>query len=115
LAGSAAYALCEARKWPIGLARKPMQAKAFYTTIVVATLSGIAITVSPLDPIKALFWSAVINGVVSVPVMAMMMLITSNKKIMGKFVLAGILKYVGWLATGVMAAAALGMGITANL
>jgi NRAMP (natural resistance-associated macrophage protein)-like metal ion transporter len=115
LAGSAAYALCEARKWPIGLARKPMQAKAFYTTIVVATLSGIAITVSPLDPIKALFWSAVINGVVSVPVMTMMMLITSNKKIMGKFVLTGILKYVGWLATGVMAAAALGMGITANL
>src|SRR5450432_3964284 len=103
LAGSAAYALCEARKWPIGLARKPMQAKAFYSTIVIATLSGIAITFSPLDPIKALFWSAVINGMVAVPVMAMMMLITSNKKIMGKFVLTGILKYVGWLATGVMA------------
>lgn len=115
LAGSAAYALCEARKWPIGLARKPMQAKAFYSTIVIATLSGISITVSPMDPIKALFWSAVINGVVSVPVMAMMMLITSNKTIMGKFVLTGILKYVGWLATGVMAAAALGMGITAQL
>jgi Mn2+/Fe2+ NRAMP family transporter len=57
----------------------------------------------------------VINGVVSIPVMTMMMLITSNKKIMGKFVLTGILKYVGWLATAVMAAAALGMGITAQL
>jgi NRAMP (natural resistance-associated macrophage protein)-like metal ion transporter len=115
LAGSAAYALCEAQKWPIGLARKPLQAKAFYTTIVIATLSGIAITFSPLDPIKALFWSAVINGVVSVPVMAMMMLITSNKKIMGQFVLKGGLKYVGWIATAIMAAAAIGMGITAQL
>ena len=115
LAGSAAYALGEARKWPTGLARKPMQAKAFYSTIVIATLSGIAITFSPLDPIKALFWSAVINGVVSVPIMVMMMLITSNKKIMGKFVLTGALKVGGWLATAVMAAAALGMGITAQL
>jgi Mn2+/Fe2+ NRAMP family transporter len=115
LAGSAAYALCEAQKWPIGLARKPQQAKAFYTTIVIATLSGIAITFSPLDPLKALFWSAVINGVVSVPVIAMMILITSNKKIMGQFVLKGGLKYVGWIATAVMAAAAIGMGITAQL
>jgi NRAMP (natural resistance-associated macrophage protein)-like metal ion transporter len=115
LAGSAAYALCEGRKWPTGLARKPLQATAFYTTIVVATLTGIAITFSPLDPIKALFWSAVINGVVSVPVMTMMMLIVSNKKIMGQFVVSGALKYVGWLATAVMAAAALGMGITAQL
>ena len=115
LAGSSAYALGESLKWPTGLARKPLQAKAFYATIVVSTLAGIAITFSPLDPIKALFWSAVINGVVSVPVMAMMMLITSNKKIMGKFVLTGALKYVGWLATAVMALAALGMAITAQL
>jgi len=115
LAGSAAYALCEAQRWPIGLARKPKRAKAFYTTIAIATLSGVAITLSPLDPIKALFWSAVINGVVAVPVMAMMMLITSNKNIMGKFVLKGALRLVGWVATGVMAAAALGMGITAKL
>jgi NRAMP (natural resistance-associated macrophage protein)-like metal ion transporter len=114
LAGSAAYALGEAQKWPIGLSRKPMQAKAFYATIVIATLSGIAITFSPMNPIKALFWSAVINGVVSVPVMVMMMLITSNKKIMGTFVLTGALKVVGWLATAVMTAAALGMGITAQ-
>ena len=114
LAGSAAYALCESRKWPTGLARKPLKARAFYATIVIATLSGVVITVSPLDPIKALFWSAVINGVVSVPVMAMMMLITSNKRIMGKFVVTGGLKYVGWVATAVMAAAAAGMAITAQ-
>jgi len=112
LAGSAAYALCESRQWPSGLARKPLQAKAFYATIVIATLSGIAITFSPLDPIKALFWSAVINGVVSVPVMAMMMLITSNKKIMGKFILTDGLKIVGWLATAIMAAAAAAMAIS---
>jgi NRAMP (natural resistance-associated macrophage protein)-like metal ion transporter len=115
LAGSAAYALCEARRLPIGLARKPLQAKAFYGTITVATLGGILMTFTPLDPIKALFWSAVVNGVVAVPVMAMMMLITSNRKIMGKFVVTGILRDIGWLATAVMAAAAAGMGITASL
>src|SRR6202011_5431060 len=65
LAGSAAYALGEARKWPIGLARRPKQAKAFYAAIVVATLGGVGMSLSPLDPIKALFWSAVINGVVA--------------------------------------------------
>jgi Mn2+/Fe2+ NRAMP family transporter len=114
LAGSAAYALCESRKWPTGLARKPLKARAFYATIVIATLSGVVITVSPLDPIKALFWSAVINGVVSVPVMAMMMLITSNKRIMGTFVVTGGLKYIGWVATAVMALAAAGMAVTAQ-
>lgn len=115
LAGSAAYAFCEARRLPAGLNRKPLQAKAFYGTIVVATLAGIAITFSPIDPIKALFWSAVINGVVAVPVMVTMMLISSNKKIMGKFRISGTLRYVGWLATAVMAAATAGMGITALL
>ena len=112
LAGSAAYAVGEAFKWPIGLDRKPKKARAFYATIVIATLCGIAITLSPLDPIKALFWSAVINGVVAVPVMAMMMFISSNKRIMGKFVVTGILRAVGWLATGIMAAASIGMVAT---
>ena len=115
LAGSAAYAIGEAFKWPTGLDRKPARARAFYGTIVVATLSGIAITFSPLDPIKALFWSAVINGLVAVPVMAMMMFISSNKNIMGKFAVKGVLRSLGWLATGVMAAAAIVMGVTAIL
>jgi Mn2+/Fe2+ NRAMP family transporter len=109
LAGSAAYGIGEAFKWQTGLDRKPKKARAFYATIVIATLSGIAITFSPLDPIKALFWSAVINGLVAVPVMAMMMLISSNKRIMGKFVVTGILRVVGWLTTGVMAAACIVM------
>ena len=115
LAGSAAYAIGEAFRWPTGLDRKPKKAPAFYGTIVIATLSGIAITFSPLDPIKALFWSAVINGLVAVPVMAMMMFISSNKNIMGKFAVKGVLRNVGWLATGVMAAAAIVMIFTTVL
>jgi NRAMP (natural resistance-associated macrophage protein)-like metal ion transporter len=112
LAGSAAYALGEARKWPLGLAREPFKARAFYATVVIATLAGVAISLSPLDPIKALFWSAVINGVVAVPVMVMMMLITSNAAIMRKFVVTGPRRAVGWLATAVMAVAAVGMIVT---
>jgi len=115
LAGSAAYAIGEALKWPTGLDRKPKKAQAFYGTIVAATLSGIAITLSPLDPIKALFWSAVINGLVAVPVMTSMMFMSSNKKVMGKYAVKGILRTVGWLATGVMAAAAIVMIATAIL
>lgn len=113
LAGSAAYALAEARRWPEGLARKPKAAKAFYATIAMATMVGAAINFSPINPIKALFWSAVINGVVAVPVMAIMMLMTASPKIMGKFTVGGALRAVGWSATAVMAAAVVGMGITA--
>jgi NRAMP (natural resistance-associated macrophage protein)-like metal ion transporter len=112
LAGSAAYALGEARRWPVGLARKPKKAKAFYLTIVGATFVGTLITFSPLDPVKALFWSAVINGVVAVPVMVMMMLMVSNKNIMGGFIITGLLRFIGWAATVVMGIAAAVMGIT---
>ena len=68
LAGSAAYAVGEACKWPVGFARKPGQAPAFYGTLALSTILGMGITLTPLDPIKALYWSAVINGVVAVPV-----------------------------------------------
>ena len=112
LAGSAAYALGEARRWPVGLARKPKQGKAFYATIAVAMLGGAALNFAPINPIKALFWSAVINGVVAVPVMAVMMLMGRNRKIMGEFVLGGWLLTSGWLATGVMGACVLGMVVT---
>jgi Mn2+/Fe2+ NRAMP family transporter len=113
LAGSAAYAVGEACKWPVGLARRPLAAKAFYGTIAIATLLGMAINFSPIDPIKALFWSAVINGVVAVPVVATMMLITTNPRIMGSFTITGPLRTIGWIATVTMAAAAIGMGVTA--
>jgi Mn2+/Fe2+ NRAMP family transporter len=109
LAGSAAYALAEARKWPEGLARKPRKAKAFYATIAVATLLGVLINFSPVSPIKALYWSAVINGVAAVPIMAMMMHMTANKRVMGDFPISDGLRIVGWGATAVMAMAVAAM------
>ncbi len=115
LAGSAAYALGESRRWPVGLARRPKHAKAFYGTIVIATLVGTGICFSPLDPIRALFWSAVLNGLVAAPVMAMMMIMVSNERIMGKFIIGGALRVTGWIATAAMAAASAGMILTAAL
>ena len=109
LAGSAAYALGEALNWPVGLARQWYQARAFYGTIAVATALGVAMNYLPIDPMKALFWSAVINGVAAVPIMAIMMLIATRKKIMGSFTLPLALRLLGWIATAVMALAALAM------
>jgi NRAMP (natural resistance-associated macrophage protein)-like metal ion transporter len=112
LAGSAAYAVGEALKWRVGLAQRPGRAPAFYGTIAVATLVGAALNFSPLDPIKALFWSAVINGVAAVPIMVMIMLMGSRKAVMGQFTLKPLLKTLGWLATAVMTSAAVGMFAT---
>ena len=109
LAGSAAYAVGEAFGWHVGLARKLRRAPSFYAVIAIATVVGAALNFTPIDPIKALFWSAVINGVVAVPVMLLMMLLASRPKIMGRFTLSRGLKVVGWAATGVMALAAVGM------
>ncbi len=109
LAGSAAYAVGEAFGWHVGLARKFSRAHAFYATIAASMLIGAALNFTPIDPIKALFWSAVINGVVAVPVMAMMLLLGANQAVMGQFALTRGLKAVGWLATAVMAVAAVGM------
>jgi len=112
LAGSAAYAVGEALHWRVGLAQRPGRARAFYGTIVVATLVGAMLNFSPLDPIKALFWSAVINGVVAVPIMVMIMLMASRRQVMGQFTLTPWLMSLGWLATAAMAAAAIGMFVT---
>jgi NRAMP (natural resistance-associated macrophage protein)-like metal ion transporter len=112
LAGSSAYALGETFGWHVGLARKPNRAKAFYGCIAVATLIGVLLNFSPIDPIKALFWSAVVNGVVAAPVMVLMMLLASNKAVMGDFKLHAGLKLVGWLSTLVMAAAAIALFAT---
>ncbi len=109
LAGSAAYALGEALNWPVGLARQWYQARAFYGTIAVATALGVAMNYLPIDPMKALFWSAVINGVAAVPIMAIMMLIATRKKVMGSFTLPLALRLLGWIATAVMALAAFAM------
>jgi NRAMP (natural resistance-associated macrophage protein)-like metal ion transporter len=112
LAGSAAYALGEARGWPVGLARKPRQAKAFYGAIAAATLVGALMNFTPIDPIKALFWSAVINGVAAAPIMAMMMVLTMRRDIMGGFTLPRPLQAIGWLATIVMGLATVAMIVT---
>jgi NRAMP (natural resistance-associated macrophage protein)-like metal ion transporter len=109
LAGSAAYAVGEARRWPVGLTRQPKEAVAFYTTLAAATGLGVAITLSPIDPIKALYWTAVINGIIAVPVMTVMMLMTAQSKIMGKFVVKGWLRWIGWASTVTMAACVVGM------
>jgi NRAMP (natural resistance-associated macrophage protein)-like metal ion transporter len=112
LAGSAAYAISEARKWPVGLGRKPEKAKGFYATLAIATMLGVALNFSPINPIKALYWSAVINGVVAVPIMITMMHMTGNPKIMGKFPIHDGLRWIGWMATAVMALAVIVMGMT---
>jgi Mn2+/Fe2+ NRAMP family transporter len=112
LAGSAAYAVGEALKWRVGLAHRPGRAPAFYGTIALATLIGASLNFTPLDPIKALFWSAVINGVAAVPIMVMIMLMASRQKVMGQFALRPVLRAFGWLATAVMAVAAIGMFAT---
>ena len=105
LAGSAAYAVAEAMEWPTGLARLPRDAKAFYGTIVAGTLIGVAINFVHIDPIKALFWTAVINGVVAVPLMIVMMLMTMRPEVMGEFTLPRPLWAIGWLSTAAMALA----------
>ncbi len=109
LAGAAAYGISEARRWPVGLARQPKQAAAFYFTIAAATAVGMAISFSPIDPIKALFWTAVINGVVAVPLMIVIMLMTADHRVMGKFTIKGWLRVLGWLSTVTMFAAVAGM------
>jgi NRAMP (natural resistance-associated macrophage protein)-like metal ion transporter len=109
LAGSAAYAIGESRGWKCGLEYKPWEAIGFYTVIGVATLLGIGIDWSSLDPIKALFWSAVINGIVAVPIMVAMMIVASRHSAMGKFTTRPLLLVFGWTATGVMAVAAVAM------
>ncbi len=105
LACSAAYALGEARRWPVGLSRRPLQARAFYVTIVAATLLGAALNVTAVSPIKALVWAAVINGIVAAPVMTLLMLMARSRQVMGNFMISGKLAIIGWVATLVMAAA----------
>lgn len=109
LAGSAAYAMAGAFKWSSSLALEPMRAKGFYSIIATSTLIGVALCFTAIDPIKALYWSAVINGVISVPIMVLMLLMASRAEIMGKFTLNPALKLMGWLCAGVMAVAVIAM------
>ncbi len=112
LAGSAAYAMSGAFKWKSSLEHEPAVAPRFYGIIVVATLAGVGLVFAPIDPIKALYWSAVINGVISIPIMAVMMLMASRVDIMGRLVITRGLKVSGWLCAAVMAAAVAAMFLT---
>src|SRR5262249_57224193 len=90
------------------------KAKAFYAMLTIATMIGVALNFSPINPIKALYWSAVINGVVAVPVMVAMMHMTANPKVMGKFPVHDGLRLIGWMATAVMAAGSIARGAQAG-
>jgi len=109
LAGSGGYALSEAMGWRAGLGRRVRDARGFYGVIAISVLAGLVIQYSPINPMKALFWSAVINGVVAVPLMIVVILLASNKKVMGEFTAGRPLLIMGWMATAVMGAAALCM------
>lgn len=109
LAGSVAYAAGEARGWRTGLERPLNEAQPFYIVIALAIAVGIGVDYSPLDPIKALVWSAVVNGVIVVPIMAAMMVVASRRKIMGDYVAARWQVVLGWGATAVMTVAAVAM------
>jgi Mn2+/Fe2+ NRAMP family transporter len=103
LAGATAYAVADSFSWRQGLDRKLFEAKEFYAIIAFATLGGTLLDFTPIDPIKALFWSAVINGVIAVPIMVVMMLMAVRPEVMGPFVIRRRLQFLGWLATVAMA------------
>jgi NRAMP (natural resistance-associated macrophage protein)-like metal ion transporter len=109
LAGSAAFAVGELNGWTCGLEYRPWKAPAFYGVITAATLIGVAMDWAPIDPIRALYWSAVVNGVIAVPIMAAMMVVASRRPQMGRFTVPLSLKLFGWLAVAVMAAATAAM------
>jgi len=108
LAGSAAYAVSETFRWRASLESEPKKAPRFYSVIAAATILGIALNFFGLDPIRALYWSAVLNGIVAVPLMFVLMIMSHNETIVGQFRLSLALRTFGWLATIVMLVASLG-------
>jgi NRAMP (natural resistance-associated macrophage protein)-like metal ion transporter len=112
LTGSAAYAVCEGFRWPQGLDRKPGQAKGFYTVIVLATLAGTLLNFGGINPIDALFWTAVLNGFLAPPLLVVLMLVSNNRAVMGDRVNGRILNVLGWVTTVIMFAAAVGLALT---
>jgi NRAMP (natural resistance-associated macrophage protein)-like metal ion transporter len=112
LAGATAYAVGEGRRWPVGLARKPKEAAAFYAVLALSAGIGIALNFTPINPISALYWSAVVNGVLAVPVMVLLMLMARRHDVMGTFVInKGALYWLGWLSTAAMMLSVIAMGV----
>jgi Mn2+/Fe2+ NRAMP family transporter len=114
LTGSSAYAVAETFGWKYGLDTKPGEAKQFYAIIVVSTLIGMLINFVGINPIKALFWTAVINGVIAPPLLIVIMLVANNKEVMGKRTNSRTANVLGWLTCALMFAAAAGMFLTWN-
>lgn len=112
LAGSAAYAMSGAFDWDCSLELAPGKAKRFYAIIGVSTLVGAGLCFTPINPIKALYWSAVINGVLAVPIMILMMFMATNRNVVGDIQLHAFWKITGWICTFVMALAVAVMGLT---
>jgi NRAMP (natural resistance-associated macrophage protein)-like metal ion transporter len=117
LAGSAAYAVAEAAGWhgSLSLKLERGEGRGFYGVIAAATLGGVALCFTPMDPVRELFWSAVINGVIAVPIMAVMMLLASRPSVMGTHVIGQRLQLLGWLATGAMALTLVALVVTSLL
>jgi Mn2+/Fe2+ NRAMP family transporter len=111
LASSAAYAVAEAFGWREGLERHWREAKKFYAIIGIATLAGTALDFTPVDPMKALYWSAVINGVVAVPIMAAMMTLVARERVMGRFTSSRRTRWLGWGGTALMGGAVAMMAV----
>lgn len=109
LAGSTAYAIAETFRWPEGLNKHLAQAWGFYGVVALGIGLGVALNFTPINPIDALYWSAVINGLVAGPLMIVLMLIVSNRKVMGKFTASPLLRVGGWSATAVMLASGIGL------
>ena len=111
LASSGAYAVAEAFGWPEGLERHWGEAKGFYAIIGIATIVGTGLDFSPIDPMKALYWSAVINGVVSVPIMVAMMVLSAKPDVMGPLPVRRKTRFLGWGAVALMTVAVFMMGL----
>jgi len=112
LVGSSAYAVAEAANWRGSMSDRPKKARAFYGVMAVAMALGLALNYLGLNAVKMLFWSAVINGLLAPPLILLVILLTSNRKVMGEQVNSPALRYLGWATFVVMTAAAAGMLIT---
>jgi Mn2+/Fe2+ NRAMP family transporter len=108
LAASAAYGLGEGCQWKVSLEQRPQQAIGFYSAIGIAITTGLLLNFLHIDPVKALYWAAILNGLVAAPLMCVIMMMASNRKVMGKFVIPPYLRWVGWCATAVMLCVCIG-------
>ena len=115
LAGSSAYAVCEAAGWKVGLSRRPQEAIAFYAALAISAGIGIGINFTPINPISALYWSAVVNGVASVPIMVLLVTLAGQRAVMGEFAIPASLKLLGWAGAIAMMLAVTGMAVSVLL